>query len=103
VSEYHPVPCSFSLKSILKLNSKIPQSGGPEVALHRREFRSLAFTSLLLAALSKLFGSNLVREAAEKMYWNAVGCAENAMDIVPINAANDSRSMQLVAWGVTHG
>jgi hypothetical protein len=98
-SEYQAAPCSFSLKSILKLNSTVPASGDAEVCLYRREFRSLAFTSLLLSGLAKLLGSNLVREAAEEMHWNAVACADNAMDVAAMNVPGT----RMAAGSVTHG
>jgi len=52
-----------------------------DVHLYRRDFRRTAFTSLLLSWLAKLFQSEVIREAAEEMHWNAVVYAENAMDL----------------------
>jgi hypothetical protein len=79
--------CSFSLKNVLQTNSAIPASRDAEVRLYRREFQRLAFTSLLLSYLTKLFRSGMIREAAEEMHWNAVMCAENAMDLAVMDKA----------------
>jgi len=79
------ISCSFSLKSLLQLNSSIPASNDVEVVLHRRDFRRLAITSLILSKLARLFHSNIVREAAEEMHWNAVMSAENAISLAPQN------------------
>ncbi len=75
------VPCSFSLKTLVQLNSSLPASKDSEVVLYRRNFQRLAFTSLILSYLAALFRSDVVYEAAEEMHWNAVTCAGNALDI----------------------
>jgi hypothetical protein len=102
-SEYQAIPCSFSLKSILELNSMISASGDPEACSHRREFWNLAFTSLLLSGVTKLQASNPICEAAEEMHWNAVGCSENALDVAAMNISSDAPVSRVAALSVMHG